>query len=104
MSNLTQTARSKQVTAENATIYNLSMPTANTEYSQLLNNETKRILIRMRNRSRSRVAFVSGGTTTAWVTIEPGAVFFEQNLSLTGVTIYIQADQDSSIAEILEWT
>lgn len=104
MSNVTTTSRTKQVVATNPTIYNLSMPTANTEYSQSLNSSTKKILIRMRTKSRTRFAFISGDTNIEWMTIEPGAVYFEENLDLNGVTIYLQTNAASQIAEILEWT
>lgn len=104
MSNQTQTARSKPILASNPTIYNLSMPTANTEYSQSLNNSTKKILIRTRNGSQAKFAFVAAGTTTAWITIKSGAVYFEENLDLNSATIYIQSSGTGEVAEILEWT
>jgi non-canonical (house-cleaning) NTP pyrophosphatase len=58
----------------------------------------------MRNRSRARVAFSSGDTNSLYVTIEAGAVYFEENLDLTGVIIYLQSDSSGQVAEILEWT
>lgn len=103
MSNVTTTARAKVVQATNPTIYNLSMPTANTEYSQALTASTKKIMVRMRVKGSARFAFVASGTTTAYITLEPGAVYFEENLDLTGATIYIQSNQAGQTAEILEW-
>lgn len=104
MSNVTQTSRAKVVSATSPTIYNLSMPTANTEYSQALASNTKRVMIRMRQRARARVAFVSGDTALVYFTLEPGTVYFEENLDLSGVTIYVQSNVASQTAEILEWT
>lgn len=80
------------------------MPVANTEYSQALNNSTKKILVRMRNQSPCRLAFVVNGTTTSWLTLKSCAVYFEENLDLNGATIYIQSSGTGEVAEILEWT
>lgn len=104
MSNVTTTARSRQVVATNPTIYNLSMPTAGTEYSQALGSSTKKLLVRMRDKGRTRFAFSSGDTNVEWITLEPGAVYFEENLDLNGVTIYLQSNIAGQTAEILEWT
>lgn len=79
------------------------MPLAATEYSQGLANGTKRILVRMRSKSQSRIAFAANGTTTSWVTLEAGAVYFEENLDLNGATIYLQSTEANQTAEILEW-
>jgi hypothetical protein len=104
MSNQTQTARVKPILATNPTIYNLSMPTANNEYSQVLNNSTKRLMIRMRTKGKCRVAFVSGDTAILYFTIEAGAVYSDDNLDLSTTTVYLRSDVGSQIAEILEWT
>jgi len=104
MSNLTQTVRAKLVSATNPKIYNLSMATANTEYSQSLTSGTKKILVRMRTLGRARFAFVVGGTTGSWITIEAGAVYSQDTLDLNGATIYLQSNVAGQVAEILEWT
>jgi hypothetical protein len=104
MSNVTSTVRAKLVTATTPNIYNLSMAVSGTEYSQVLSPSTKKIQIKTRDRSaRLRIAFVSGDTNVTWITIEPGSVYFEENLDLSGVTIYLQANKNTQIAEILEW-
>ena len=105
MSNVTSTVRAKLTTATQPTVYNLSMPTANTEYSQALGSSTKKVLIKTRDRTaRLRMAFVSGDTATLYITIEPGSVYFEENLDLTGVTIYLQANKAAQTVEILQWS
>lgn len=104
MSNVTTTSRGKSSLSTLPTIYNISMPLAATEYSQSISPGTKKILIRMRNKARAKVAFVSGDTATLYFTIEPGAVYFDENLDLVGVTIYLQSNVASQVAEILEWT
>lgn len=104
MANINTTARPKSVTAQAATIYNLSMPSAATEYSQALSNATKKIMIRMRVKAEAKIAFVSGQSGTLYITIKPGCVFYEENLNLEGVTIYLQSSAALQTAEILEWT
>jgi hypothetical protein len=103
MSNITSTVRAKLVTATTPTVYNLSMPLAATEYSQLLATGTKRVLIRMRNKAKAQVAFVSGNSGLLYFTIEAGAVYFEENLDLSSVTIYLQSNIPAQVAEIIEW-
>jgi hypothetical protein len=103
MSNVSSTYRTSAAAPTTPTVYNLSMPLASTEYSQALDSGTKKILIRMRVRSQARFAFVSGNTSTNWITLEAGAVFFEENLDLSGVTIYLQSSTAGQTAEILAW-
>lgn len=104
MSNLTQTSRPKAAAATAPTIYNLSMVVAGTEYPQALSSSTKKFTVRMRTNATARVSFVLGGTTTAWITIPACNSFTEENLDLSGVTIYLQSTAAGQIAEILEWS
>lgn len=86
------------------TIYNLSMPVADTEYSQALSANTKQLTIKLRDRTaRARLAFVSGDTATLYLTLEAGSVYSQENLNLTGATIYLQSSKVTT-AEILEWS
>ena len=104
MSTTTTTARAKVAASTTPTIYNLDLVTAGTEYSQDLTKGTKKILVRMRNRTRCKIAFELNGTTSSWITLEPGAVFFEENLDLTDATIYLNSAGSGEVAEILQWT
>lgn len=104
MSNLTSTARAKVVSATNPTIYNLSMPLANTEYSQALSSGTKKVMIRIRGKHKAQISFVSGDSAVLFFTLEAGAVYFEENLDLANAIIYMQTNAASQVAEILEWT
>lgn len=60
--------------------------------------------MRMRVKGSARIAFSAGDTSVKWVTLEAGAVYFEENLDLSGVTIYLRSNVASQVAEILEWT
>lgn len=104
MANVTTTVRARLIQAKVPTIYNLSMPTSGTEYSQALSENTKKIMVKTRDRTaKLRIAFVSGNTNTLWITLEAGAVFFEENLDLEGATIYLQSDKNGQVVEILQW-
>lgn len=104
MSNVTSTVRAKSSISKDPEIYNLSMPLANTEYSQAISDGTKRIMIRMRVKSVSRLAFVSGDTSVKYFTLQPSSVYSDENLDLSNVTIYLQSNVAGQLAEILEWT
>ena len=90
--------------AENPKIYNLEMDEADSEYFQRLSDNTKKIMVRMRTTSEARMSFKSGDTIVSWITIKPGAVYFDEGLDLTDVRIYLQSSVPSQVAEILEWT
>lgn len=90
--------------ATTPTIYNLSMPNSGTEYAQALGANTKQFLVRMRNRARAKLSFTLNGTDTLFFTLEPGAVYFEKNLNLSSVTLYVQSEASGQVAEVLEWS
>lgn len=104
MANLNTTVRARLVQAKEPTIYNLSMPLAGTEYSQVISANAKQIMVRMRVRGRAQIAFASGNSGTLFFTLEPGCVYSQENLDLEGVTIYLQSNVPNQVAEILEWT
>jgi hypothetical protein len=103
MANVNTTARAEIVTAREPTIYNLSMPIASTEYAQVLSPNTRKLMIRMRVKSKSRFAFVSGDTATNYITIEGGCTYSDENFRLVGATIYLRSETAGQTAEILEW-
>lgn len=104
MANVSTTFRGTPSQSTQPTIYNLSMPAANTEYSQALSNHTKKILIKTRDRTAQlRIAFIETNTATLYITLEPGSVYSSENLDLEGATIYLRSNKVSQIAEILEW-
>lgn len=87
----------------NPQIYNLAIPTADTEVSQALNPNTKSVLIRARGITSLKVAFVSGESGTNYLTIPAGNTFIQENINFTGI-IYLQSTKSNQVIEILEWT
>jgi len=85
-------------------IFNLSMPVADTEYSQALPANVKIITMRMRTPATAQFSFTPGGSFTNFITIAIGTNYFDENLSLTGATLYVQSVAALQVAEILVWT
>lgn len=86
----------------NAIITNLSMPSANTEYSHALQANVKQLWLRARGNSVLKLAFTSGESGTKFFTVSRGAVLFLDQLSFTGVTLYLQASLAADTIEIME--
>lgn len=107
MSNVTQTITrtSASVTvsaAQNTKITNLSMPTANTEYSHALTTNLKQIIIRARGIAELKLAFTATESGTKYLTIEKRASLSLSDLDLSSTTVYLQSSVANTTAEILE--
>lgn len=108
MSNVTSTFRgassgSALTGATTPLIYNVSVPTADTEVSQLLSSNTKQFTIKVRGNSTLRLAFASGESDTNYITVTSGASYTADALNFSG-TLYFQTNKASQIVEILEWS
>lgn len=91
------------------TIKNLSMPTANTEYSYALPTNTKRFTLKLRaQNAKLKFAFVSGESGTNYIEIPQNDKWVspDYNLDLDSKTIYMQSSKTggNQIAEILIYT
>ena len=87
------------------TVYNITTTNANTEYSQALPVGTKKLQIQNRGFNDTRYAYAAGkvATPTApYLTLKSGDAYFEDNLALTGVTLYV-ASTAGSVVEVLAW-
>lgn len=83
------------------TIYNVTLTTAETEYSQALPTNTRKVIIKGRGNAGAdiKVTFASGASD--YFTISAGGVFSLDMVYLTGVTIYLKGTVSGEIAEIL---
>jgi hypothetical protein len=106
MANVNATFRGRAVVeaASVAKVYNVSLPTANTEVGQALTDGTKQITVKNRTNGITKFTFVSGESATKYVTIPRGAVYKEENLNTSSATIYMQSPQASQTIEVLEWS
>ena len=85
-------------------IYNVDMPTANTEYSQVLPSGTKKVLIKLRSGSSLlKLSYTNGESGTKYITIPVGSSKFLEGVWLSNITLYFQSPDASQIAEIEVW-
>lgn len=89
--------------ATGPTLYNVDCPLAGTEYSQALPNGTKKFSIKARG-GDLKVCFTNGQSGATYILLTDGQALFEDNLSLTGKTVYFQSPQAGTDAEIMAWT
>jgi len=86
-----------------ATVYNVTMTDADTEYSQALTN-VESLMFQCREEYDMRYAFVSGKVatpTTPWMTLKSGAVYSENFYDgAVDFTLYFASDETGKIAEI----
>lgn len=86
------------------TIINLSLPTAGTEYSQLIPLSVKKFMLRSRLSGRLQVAYISGQTNTTFLTISPGCTYTEEGLAATSpLTLYVNSSKPSDVLELILW-
>jgi hypothetical protein len=101
--NVVATVDLSDLVCDTPEIFNVSMPTANTEYSQVLPLGTKRIALRIQNSgSTFQVAYVSSGP---YYTVRRGTEYTEENLKIdtTNDTIYFKGRKNNLTMEILTW-
>jgi len=87
------------------TLYNVTMTSADTEYSKALPTGTKKVDIKLRSfNALLKIAFTSGLSGTTYIQVPYGASFHLENVNLSGVTAYFQSPTASQTCEILCWT
>ena len=84
-------------------IFNVTMTNSNTEYSKLLPDETKRILIKERSGTALVKIALHPTTATVYLTIPAGASKSIDGLFLIGKTLYFQSTSTGKILEIEVW-
>lgn len=91
------------MTAGKPTIINKSIPTANTEVSQVLPLKVAKLLIKLRSKTVDlKLAYASGGSGTTYVTIPAGCS--KEILDIKGsITLYMQTTGTNQVAEIEHW-
>lgn len=82
------------------TVANVTLTSAATEYSYAIPANTKKILAKARGSNALRFAFVSGETTTNYVSIAAGGQFSLDSVYLRGQTLYVQCP--GAAGEVLE--
>lgn len=86
------------------TIQNISVTSANSEFSYALPIDSKRFLVRVREGdTKVKLSFTSGGTSSDFITISPGVVFSEVDVDASMVTLYLNANNAPRVIEVLSW-
>jgi len=86
------------------TITNVTMASANTEYSHTFPINTKKSKIKVRGKGRLRYSFSVGQSGTVYFTVPKGAETEFDDLDLTStITIYFQSDTAGEKLEVLSW-
>ena len=83
------------------------MTTADTEYSQALPANTKRFSLQCLTDFDIRFAFVTGkvATPTApYALVRAGMNYYEEEVNLASVTVYVACADAAKVAEIIAWT
>ena len=89
---------------QNPKIYNVTMGTANTEYSQLLSDNTRKVLIKLRSGAAAlKLSYASGESGSKYMNIPAGSSKYIEGIYLKGLTLYFQSPSASQTAEIEEW-
>ncbi len=87
--------------AESPTVTNLDITVANSIFDIVLPLDTKKFMIRHRDRGNIELAFES--TLSAYFTVPKGNTYSESGLCLVSTTIYVRSDKVGTI-EIITWT
>lgn len=89
----------------NPVITNTTLTLANTEYSISLPSNTIRFMLRARNSSRLQLSYVSGESNTEYITLLPGVIYIEKEVSTSvSLTLYIQSNTAGEVVELVSWT
>lgn len=82
----------------------VSIVSANTEYSYALPTNTKKYTIRLQDMAQLKVAFQVGQSGTDYIPLPSNGIHWEDNLSLTGISLYFQSPSPTQLAIITIWT
>lgn len=84
-------------------LFNVVCPTAGTEYSQLIPNNTTQLQLKVRNNAKLQLAWIPGTTMTNFLTLTPGMIYVLESVKLTSKTVYFTSSKDDTVVEILSW-
>lgn len=85
-------------------IYNTTMTSANTEYSQALPSGCTKIMVQCRTSYDVKITYVSGESGTIYFTIKADDTYWDDNIFGTKQTLYVQCTTAGQVLEILAWS
>jgi hypothetical protein len=93
--------------ATTPTIFNVAMPSGNTEYSQALPANTKKFTVSLRESDATyRLAFEAGrvaAPTAPFLAVPVGGQYFEDHVRLTGMTLFFACPVAGKNVQIIAW-
>jgi len=88
-------------------IYNVTMTSADTEYSQALPSNCLGFMVQTQDGTAFRLAYVTGkvATPTApYLTVAASSVYYETAIKLATGTLYFACASSGKIVEIVAWS
>ena len=88
-------------------LFNVALPAANTEYSQVLPALTKKFSIGLRDAATFRLAFAVGkvaAPTEPYKTIPAGAEYSDDHVEPPTLTLFFASPVSGKTAEIIAWS
>lgn len=85
-------------------IYNVTITNADTEYSQVLPANTRKVLIKLRSGAADlKLAYTVSESGSNYITIPAGASKYLEDTKLSSITLYFQSPTALQTAEIEVW-
>lgn len=102
---LVETVEDNAGLPETPAIYNVTMTSKDTEYSQALPAGTRKVDIKLRaTNALLKVAFTESASGSTYITVPYGSSLHLENVDLTSITVYVQSPTDVQTLEVLAWT
>ena len=101
------TSANQQPPSTTPTIYNVTLTSANTEYSQVLPANTREFRFRCRTLFDVRYAYVTGkvaAPTAPYLTLPAGFDYFSDYNNLSSITLYFASSTAGTIVELEVFT
>ena len=84
-------------------IYNKTMTSKDTEYSQTLKGGIVKLLVQCRGTYSVKLSFSANQSGSNYITIKKGDVYYEDMIDVPSRTLYFQCDTDGQVLEIISW-
>lgn len=85
-------------------IDNIPIVNANVEQSFSIPDGTRRLRLSLRGNGKLQIAYTSGETGTNFITVPPGNVYEEKDISMISKILYFRSSKPNEVLEILSWT
>lgn len=84
-------------------VYNLTLTSANTEYSLTLTGRVYQLTVQCRTAFDVKMGVASGTSGSVYFTIKSGDAYYEQIVQINEETLYFQSTQAGVVVEVITW-